>query len=63
VDDLRDFAAQTELEVMVADVADPIVQQKAVSGIGALFHLASAHLETGLSDAAHHRINDVSVVA
>ncbi len=55
------FAPREGLEVMVEDAADVTVQRKAVAGVDVVFHLASAHLETELSDAAYHRINVAAV--
>jgi nucleoside-diphosphate-sugar epimerase len=46
-----------ELEIMVGDVADLKVQREALAGVDLVFHLASAHLETGLSEAAYWRVN------
>ena len=45
------------LEVVAGDVAEADVQRAAVADIDLVFHLASAHLETGLPEAAYHRIN------
>lgn len=58
---LQYIAPQQELEVMLADMADLNVQRQAVAGVDVVFHLASAHLETGLSDDTYHRINVAAV--
>ena len=58
---LRDAKATEALEVMSEDVADPSVQRRAVAGVDIVFHLASAHLEVGLPDAAYHQINVAAV--
>lgn len=60
-DSLRDIDPREGLEVIAEDVADLAVQRKAVAGIDLVFHLASAHLETGFPVAAYHRINVTAV--
>jgi nucleoside-diphosphate-sugar epimerase len=54
---LRGIEAREGVECIVGDVADVALQRKAVEGAHLVFHLASAHLETELSDAEYHRIN------
>ncbi len=54
---LARLGRENELEMMVGDVADLKVQREAVAGVDLVFHLASAHLETGLSEAAYWRVN------
>ncbi len=49
------------LDLQVGDVADPRIQHQAVQGIDVVFHLASAHLEVGLSDEEYRRVNVLAV--
>ena len=58
---LADVRSLDRLEVLKGDVADVDVQRRAVEGADLVFHLASAHLETGLSDAEYRRINVAAV--
>jgi nucleoside-diphosphate-sugar epimerase len=45
----------------VGDVAEQEVQRESVDGVEVVFHLASAHLETGLPDSAYRRVNVTAV--
>jgi len=58
---LRALGADERLEIVVADVTEPEVQRRAVTDVGIVFHLASAHLETGLPDSAYRRVNVAAV--
>ena len=58
---LEHIGPREKLEVMVGDIADLTTQRKAVAGVDLVFHLASAHLETGLSDSAYYRTNVAAV--
>jgi nucleoside-diphosphate-sugar epimerase len=60
---LRNLASTEGLDVIVGDIADRDVQRKAVNGAELVFHLASAHLETGLPYTEYHRINVAAVGA
>lgn len=60
-DRLADLTPREGLEVMVEDVGNLAVQRKAVDGVDLVFHLASAHLEIGLSKATYQRINVAAV--
>ena len=54
---LPDRVPREDLEVMRGDVADVAVQRKAVEDVDIVFHLASAHLEKGFSEARFHQVN------
>lgn len=60
VDGLAQHASDG-LEIMSGDVADENVQARAVDGMDVVFHLASAHLETDLSEREYRRINVTAV--
>lgn len=54
---LADLWPLEGLDVVIGDVADPKVRRDAVAGVDLVFHLASAHLEVGLSECVFERIN------
>ncbi len=54
---LARLGREDQLEIMVGDVGDLKLQREAVAGVDLVFHLASAHLETGLSEAAYWQVN------
>lgn len=54
---MRDLAADDTLEAVSGDVSDPGVQGRVVQGADVVFHLASAHLEKGLSEEQFRRAN------
>lgn len=56
-EELQELAPAEGLETVLGDIADPAMQQAAVAGVDTVFHLASAHLETGLPEEAYRRIN------
>jgi nucleoside-diphosphate-sugar epimerase len=58
---LHALGADDRLELVVGDVTEPQVQCRSVAGIGVVFHLASAHLDTGLPDSAYRRVNVTAV--
>ncbi len=63
VEGLQALGVDDRLEVVVADVAEPQVQRRSVSEVGVVFHLASAHLETGFPDSAYRRVNVTAVAS
>jgi nucleoside-diphosphate-sugar epimerase len=54
---LASLAAADELEILEGDIADAALQGRAVAGIDTVLHLASAHLERGLSEEGFRRVN------
>jgi nucleoside-diphosphate-sugar epimerase len=58
---LEEFKSQRDIEVIIGDIASPAIQREAVAEVDVVFHLASAHLETSLPEAAYRRINVAAV--
>jgi nucleoside-diphosphate-sugar epimerase len=60
---LQALVADDRLQLVLGDVAEPEVQRESVDGIEVVFHLASAHLETGLPDSAYRQVNVTAVAS
>lgn len=57
VDALRPLAGEPRLAVVQGDFTDPALLEGRLAGHDVCFHLASAHLETGVSDAYFYQVN------
>jgi nucleoside-diphosphate-sugar epimerase len=57
VEALRPLAPDSKLEVVQGDFTDPALLDGRLAGHDVCYHLASAHLETGVADAYFYRVN------
>jgi nucleoside-diphosphate-sugar epimerase len=54
---IRDLTADVPVQMLEGDIADPIVQEQAVRGVGTVFHLAAAHLSVSAGASVYRRVN------
>lgn len=54
---LTQVASHPNLEIVVGDIADDNLVRRSLEDIDLIYHLASAHLDTSLSDEHYQRIN------
>lgn len=59
---VRHLAAGTGFELLQGDVADPAVQQRALTGVDTVYHLAAAHLGVSQGEREFRRVNVEAVV-
>lgn len=54
---LSHVASHPNLEIVVGDITDDDLVRQSLEDIDLIYHLASAHLDTSLSDEHYHRVN------